>query len=224
MSLFVQQMGVLFKKDILAELREPDHFVSVALFGFLLLILFSFALSVETDLMRKMAPGLFWMSVLFSSTLTLEHSLQRETEDGQWEGLLLMGADPRALYLSKVFFNLVMVLVLQVSLLPLMAVLFDFSLSFALIGILLLGNVGIAVLGTSYAGLTATLRGGQALLPLLLFPMLAPVLLAAVRVTQLTLANDLFGQQLVWIKLLILFDVVFLLGSLLCAEIFFDKS
>lgn len=224
MKLFARQVWVLFRKDLLAELREPDHFVSVALFGFLLLILFSFALSIEPDLMRKMAPGLFWMSVLFSAVLTLEHSLQRETEDGQWEGLLLMGTDSRALYLSKVLFNFVMVLTLQISLLPLMAVLFDLSLSVSLVGVMLLGNLGIAALGTSYAGLTATLRGGQALLPLLLFPMLAPVVLSAVRVTQLTLAHDLFGQQVVWLKLLVLFDIVFLLGSLLSAETFFDKS
>ena len=222
MKNFCHQVFVLYKKDLLLEFRELDHLISIVLFGFLLLILFSFALSVEPELMRKMAPGLYWLAVLFSSMMTLEHSFQRE--DGQWDGLLLMGADTRALYLAKVFYHFSLVFLLQISLLPLMAGLFDLSLSWSLARVLLLGNLGIAILGTAYAGLTASLEGGQVLLPLLLFPMLAPVVLSAVKVTELTLAADLFGQQVVWLKMLVLFDMVFLLGSLLCADIFFDPT
>lgn len=224
MNLFIRQTFVLLRKDLVSELREPHHFLSVLLFGLVLLLLFSFALSVEPDLMQKMAPGLFWLAILFASILTLNHSFQRETEEGQWEGLLLLGIDSRALYLGKMLANLCMVLVLQLSLLPLMAVLFDITLSWPLLVVLLMGSLGIAILGTCYAGLTASLRGGQVLLPLLLFPMLVPVLLAAVKVTQLILTGDLLGEQALWFKLLILFDTVFLLGCLLSADTFFDRS
>src|SRR3990170_2687730 len=133
MNLFIRQIFVLLKKDLVSELREPHHFLSVLLFGLVLLLLFSFALSVEPDLMQKMAPGLFWLAILFASILTLNHSFQRETEEGQWEGLLLLGIDSRALYLGKMLANLCMVLVLQLSLLPLMAVLFDLALSWPLL-------------------------------------------------------------------------------------------
>jgi heme exporter protein B len=224
MKHFVGQVWTLYRKDLLTELREPDHFVSLLLFGVLLLLLFGFALSVEPELMQKMAPGLFWLAILFASILTLERSFQKETEDGQWEGLLLMGIDVRALYLGKVLSNLSLILLLQIALLPLMGILFDISLTGSLLLILILGSLGIVIPGTCYAALTSTLRGGQVLLPLLLYPMLVPVLLASVKVTQLTLAHDLFGQRLVWMKLLILFDIVFLLGSLLTAETLFDKA
>ena len=221
---FIRQIGAILKKDLLTELREPDHILSVALFGFVLFVLFSFALSIEPTLMRKMAPGLFWLAVFFSSVLTLERSFQREVEDGQWEGLLLSGADVRALYLGKMLSNLALVLALQVILLPLMGILFDLSLSWSLLGVIILGSLGISTLGTCYAGLTVSLKGGEALLPILLFPMLIPVLLAATETTRFILAHDLFGQEMAWIKLLFLFDILFLLGSLLNAENFFDRG
>jgi heme exporter protein B len=224
MTLFFKQIGLIAKKDVTAELREPDHLLSILLFAFVLLVLFSFALSVEPDLMRKMAPGLFWLAVFFTSILTLERSFQREVDDGQWEGLLMAGTDPKALYLGKMLSNLALVIVVQLVLLPLMAILFDLSLSLSLVGILLLGSLGISTLGTCYAGLTVSLKGGEALLPILLFPMLIPVLISSVEVTRLILAHDLFGQQTAWLKLLILFDTIFLLGSLLNAETLFDQG
>ncbi|MBI2340792.1 MAG: heme exporter protein CcmB [Deltaproteobacteria bacterium] len=220
---FIRQIAAILKKDLRTELREADHILSVVLFGFVLFVLFSFALSIEPELMRKMAPGLFWLAVFFSSVLTLERSFQREVEDGQWEGLLLAGGDVRALYLGKMLSNLALVLALQIILLPLMGILFDLSLSWSLLGVILLGSLGISTLGTCYAGLTVSLKGGQALLPILLFPMLIPLLLAATETTRFILAHDLFDQQMVWIKLLILFDTIFLLGALLNAENFFDR-
>lgn len=221
---FLRHIMAIVKKDLVAELREPDHTIAVLLFGLLLLMIFSFALSVEPELMRRMAPGIYWLAVLFSALLTLNHSFQRECHDGQWEGLLLFGISAQALYLGKMVGNLSMILLLQLLLLPLMSILFDVSLSWPLITIIILGNIGITTLGTMYAGLTSTLRGGQALLPLLLFPMLVPVILAATEAARLVLANDLFGQRIVWLELLILFDIVFFLGSVLCAEAFFDRT
>jgi len=222
MRSFFRQAGAVLRKDIVAEIRDLDHLLSVFLFGFLIILLFSFALSVEPELVRKMAAGLFWLAILFSSVLNLQHSFQRETENGQWEGLILLGISPQALYLGKMFANLALIILLQAVLLPIMTILFDLNLSASLLSVLLLGSFGIASLGTCYSGMTATLRGGQVLLPLLLFPMLVPLLLASVTVTRLLLAHDLFGQEVVWLKLLILFDTIFFLGSLLLCEILFD--
>lgn len=224
MTLFFRQVLILFRKDLLVEYREPVHFLSILLFGLLLILLFSFALSADPELMKKMAPGLFWLAILFSSLLELDHSFRKETEGGQWEGLLLLGVDAKALYLGKWLANLTFIVVLQVVLLPLMAILFDLSLSFELLEVLLLGSLGITSLGTFYAGMTARFKEGQVLLPLLLFPMLVPVLLSAVKVTELMLVHDLFGQGIAWLKLLIVFDIVFLLGSLLSADLMFDTA
>lgn len=222
MRLFMEQVQTIVWKDLVAEFREAHHLFSVVLFGLLLFLLFSFALSVDPELMRKMAPGLFWLALIFSSLLALEHSFRRESEDGQWSGLVLLGIDSRALYLGKLLGNLAVMLLCQVLLLPAMAALFDLSLSWSLGGVLLLGSFGIATLGTLYAGLTNTLREGQVLLPLLLFPMLVPVLLASVKLTELLLAHDVFGQTIAWFKLLIVFDMVFLLGCLLLVGVLYE--
>lgn len=221
---FARQVFWIFKKDVIAEIRQFHHLLSVLLFGLLLLLLFSFALSVDPGLMRKMAPGLFWLSVFFSSILMLGSSFREETSDGQWEGLLLLGADPKALFLGKLCSNLFSVTILEIFLLPLLVILFDQSLTLSLGLVLFLGSLGIATLGTFYAGLTASLQEGQVLLPLLLFPMLVPVLLCAVSATTLVLARDLFGQQVAWLKLLAVFDIIFLLGSLICADFLFDEG
>lgn len=222
--MMARQALSLFKKDLLTELREARHVVSILLFGLLLLLIFSFALSVDPDLMRKTAPGLFWLAVLFSSLLALDHSFRRETEEGQWEGLLLLGSDPKAVYLGKMLANLAILIVLQIFLLPFLMVFFDISPTVSLGVVLLLGSLGISALGTFYSGLTASFREGHLLLPLLLFPMLVPLLLAAVHATQFALVQDVFGQQAAWLKLLIVFDMVFLLGSLLCADFLFDGA
>ncbi len=220
--LFVRQTARVLQKDLAQEMRERRHFLSTLLFGLLLLLLFSFALSVDPDLMRRIAPGLFWLAVLFSSLLALDHSFQKETEERQWEGLLLLGIDPKALYLGKMLANLTYITVIQLILLPFMGILFDLPIEGALLWVFVLGSLGVASLGTLYAGLTASLREGSVLLPLLLFPMLVPVLLASVKLTELVMAHDLFGQQVAWQKLLIVFDTVFLMGSLLLADILFD--
>jgi heme exporter protein B len=221
-TLFIKQVFGIFAKDLRCELRDRRHFFSILFFGLLLLLLFSFSLSVEPELMRKMAAGLFWLAILFSSLLSLGDSFRRETEEGQWDGLLLLGGDPKALYLGKMLANLSFILLVQLFLLPLMALLFDLPLSFSLVSILFLGSFGIAALGTFYAGLTTSFREGGVLLPLLLFPMLVPLLLAAVKVTGLLLIHDIFGEEVAWLKLLLIFDTVFFLGSLVLSELLFD--
>ena len=223
MNRFFRQTMALARKDLLASFREGSHLVALLLFGLLLTLLFSFALSMEPELLRRMAPGIFWLALLFSSTLAVERSFRRETEDGQWEGLLLLGTDPKALYLGKFFANLLFLILLELFLLPVMAVLYDLPLSLPLVWVLLLGSFGIASLGTFYAGVTASFREGQVLLPILLFPMLVPLLLAAVQATGLVIAHDLFGQKLIWMKLLIAFDFIFFLGSLLLADLLFEE-
>ena len=84
MRLFFRQTVILFRKDLRTEFRELHHLISIVLFGVILLLLFSFGLSAEPDLMRRMAPGLFWLTTLFSSILSLDYSLRREREGGQW--------------------------------------------------------------------------------------------------------------------------------------------
>ncbi|MBI4367182.1 MAG: heme exporter protein CcmB [Deltaproteobacteria bacterium] len=224
MTALIRQTALICRKDLIAEAREMTHGISVFLFGILLLLLFSFAFSVEPDLMRKMAGGLFWLAIFFASILTLNHSFRRETEDKQWEGLLLLGADPKAIFLGKMLANLLLLLGLQAALLVPMTVLFDIGWTGAASGVLVLGSLGLATLGTLYAGLTANIKEAQVLLPLLLFPMMVPVLLAAVHATNLLLAHDLFGQQAAWLKLLVVFDGIFVMGSVLCADWLFDAA
>lgn len=214
----------LLYKDVLVELREVHHVLSVVLFGLMLMLLFSFALSVDPDVARRIAAGLYWLAIFFTAILTLEHSFRREMVAGQWDGLLLTGVDPRLLFVGKVLAHLLLLFLVGATLLLPMAVLFDVSLSWRLVSVLALGTLGIAGVGTFYAGLTARVREGQVLLPLLLFPMMVPLLLAAVHATQFAMSHDVFGQQIAWLRLLAVYDLVLGVGALLCAGPLFESA
>jgi len=217
-SRFFRETVIVCRKDLLMEFREARHLISVILFALLLLLVASFALSAEPEFLKKGAGGLFWLVVLFSSILTFEHSFQKEVGSGEWQGLLLLGLDPKALFLGKMLTNFLIVLATASVLGPFLVFLYDLSPTASFPLVVFLGCLGLAVLGTLYGGMTVPLRGGQALLPLLYFPMTIPLILAAVHATSLAGIPDLFGGQSVWLRLLILFDVVFFFGSVALSD------
>ncbi|MBI4212220.1 MAG: heme exporter protein CcmB [Deltaproteobacteria bacterium] len=214
----------LIQKDFRLIIRSSVHLFSVVLFGVLLLLLFSFSMGGDIDLLRKSAAGLFWITVFFSSTFFLDQSLQYEQKDGRIEGLLLLGVDPKIYYVSKTFSNFLLLILVEFFLLFPLIVLFDVPFSWSMLTVLIMGSFGISALGTAYAGVTTSLVSGNVLLPLLLYPMLIPLLLAGVQATQLCITGDLFNERFMWYSLLAIFDVVFFVAAFLCAPFLFDKS
>ena len=212
MKFFRCAIGI-FHKDLLSELRKREHINSIFFFALLILFLFSFALGTEPLLLQKLTPGLLWLAILFSSTLALERSFQAETESGCLDGLLLYSISPRAVFLGKLLSNLFFIVIVQIIVTSMMFILYglDAPKNFKLLLLVfILGDVGIATLGTFYAVLTTKTKARYILLPLLLFPMLIPLLLGSVYVTQYALEGSLFSQSEMWLSLLGIYDSVFL--------------
>ena len=183
--------------------------------------MFSFAIGAEPTLLQRMAPGLLWMVILFSSILTLERSFQTELEQGCMEGLLLYSNSYRALFLGKFLGNVIFIIFVQAVAVIAMFILYNLDFPKRpglLLGVLLLGDIGIASIGTFYAALTAKTKARQVLLPLLLFPMLVPLILGAVYVTGFALTGDLFEESYAWIRLLLIFDTVFVAACFMAAN------
>jgi heme exporter protein B len=185
--------------------------MAVFVFGAAALLLFSFAIGPNAVALRTFSAGFLWLGLLLSSTLTLAESFQAEMENRALEGLLLLPSDPRALYYAKAIANWLQLALLGIALVPVMVVLYDAGTTrlFTLLLVIILGTAGLSAPGTLYAAMTAQLEAKQTLLPLLLFPLIVPALLASVKATSYAILGDPMGQARSWIVLLTAFDLIY---------------
>ncbi len=206
------QTVAVFRKDVLLEWRGRSRASAVIFFSAMTLLLFSFAVGPGRETLSKHAAGYLWLALLLSSVLSLGESFRVETEDEALEGMRLLPVDPRALFFGKAFSNFGLLLGLGVLLVPGCLVLYSAEIEGSmglLLATLALGTGGLAAPGTLYAAMTARARGRDVLLPLLLFPLVVPVLLASVKATSLAMTGDPMNQGLSWLGVLVCFDVVY---------------
>jgi heme exporter protein B len=199
--------------------------VAIFAFGAAALLLFSFAIGPDSLALRQHAAGFLWLALLLASTLSLADSFEWEMEEQALEGLLLLPASARALYYGKAIANCAQLILLGAALVPVMVILYDAGTLrlFSLLGVIALGAAGLSAPGTLYAAMTAQIRGRQTLLPLLLFPLVVPVLLAAVKATSLLILGDPMEQLRPWVRLLAAFAVIhWALGGLLFGRVVED--
>lgn len=208
-------------KDLTAERRSKAGFNSVAALGITILVLFGFALGPDNEAIRTAAPGALWLAALFAGVLAFNRSYQMELDGGALEPLLLYPGSRRSLFAGKLLANFVFVLLLMAIVIAASLVLFHVTVPAtwpALVGVALLGAVGLVTLGTFYAAMASRSRAREVLLPLLLFPMLVPVLLAAMEATKALLAGDVMREAGAWASLLVAYDAIFLSATFLAFD------
>jgi heme exporter protein B len=209
----LRQAVEVLRKDLLLEWRRRARLVAVLVFAINVLLLFSFALGADAATLRLAAGGLLMLTLLFSSTLALGESFRAEHEHAALEGLLLLPVDPVAVYYGKAVANALFLILLGPFLVPAALVLFggevDAPSALRLCALWAAIAAGLAGPGTLYAAMTGNVRGQDVLLPLLLFPLEIPVLVAGVRSTSLVLAGDPMSQLGGWVGLLLAFDVIY---------------
>jgi heme exporter protein B len=221
----VSALSTALRKDLLLQWRGRAQIVAIFAFGATTLLLFSFAIGPDSLALRQHAAGFLWLGLMLASTLSLAESFEREMEEQALEGLLLLPASARALYYGKAIANWAQLALLGAALVPVMVVLYDAGTLrlVSLLGIIVLGTAGLSAPGTLYAAMTAQTRARQTLLPLLLFPLVVPVLLAAVKATSLLILGDPMGQLRPWASLLATYAVVhWALGGLLFGRVVED--
>jgi len=204
-------MIAALRKELLLQWRTRSQFMAVFVFGAATLLLFSFGVGPNAEMLRTFSSGFLWLGLLMSSTLTLSESFHAEMENRALEGLLLLPSDPRVLYYGKAIANWLQLTILGCALVPVMVVLYDAGTTelLTLLLIIVLGAAGLSAPGTLYAAMTAQVRAKQTLLPLLLFPLIVPVLLASVKATSLAILGDPMHQSRSWIALLGAFDLIY---------------
>ena len=204
------------RKDALAELRGRHAVVSTLFFSAVVLLLFGFALGPDAQRLADAAPGLLWLALVFAGVLAVNRLHLLETDDGALEQLALYPITRRAIYAGKAIGGFAVMLALGLIVLGAVGILFAVDVAAAIVPLLatvVLGAIGIAAVGTFYAGVTVRLRAREVMLPLLMLPVLAPLLLAAVKATAAALAGDPFGELGAWLQLLVAFDVIMLVAG-----------
>jgi heme exporter protein B len=208
-------------KDLTTELRGKAGFNAVVSLGVTILVLLGLALGPDAEALRNAAVGAVWLATLFSAVLAFNRSFQVELESGALESLLQYPGPRWTIYAGKLLGNLIFVTLMVAIVVAVGVVLFGVRIPDTwptLIGILALGIVGLVVLGTFYASMASRSRAREVLLPLLLFPMLVPLLLAAATASKALLGADLMHEASAWIRLLAAYDLVFLIATFLVFE------
>ncbi len=180
-------------------------------FSLLVIIIFNFALELDITTRRSVTSGVLWVTFAFAGTLGLNRSLNMEREQGCLDGLLLAPVDRAAIYFGKAISNLVFMLIVEAIVLPVYSFLYNVNLfDPGLVGIILLGSIGYTAVGTLLATMSVQTRTRDVLLPILLFPVVLPVLIAAVKASGGVLSGDDASSILPWVNLMIVYDVVFI--------------
>jgi heme exporter protein B len=201
-------------KDIIAELRTKEMFSSMFVFALLVIVIFNFAFELRVANVKQVAPGVLWVTFTFAGMLGLNRSFILEKDKGCLEGLLLAPVDRSAIYFGKMLGNLIFMSVVEAIVLPIFWVLFNPPLfSPALILILFLGTLGFAGVGTLFSAIAVHTRAREVMLPILLFPIVVPLMIAAVKITGGLLDGQPLSEMRNWLNLLVGFDIIFLTVS-----------
>ena len=214
---YLRKIVAIVAKDIAAELRTREMISSMAVFSLLVILIFNFAFDLRADNQRTLAPGVLWVAIAFAGMLGLSRSFIMEKDRGSMEGLLLAPVDRSAIYLGKMLGNVLFITVVEVVILPIFIVLFNLSAEDLplLAGVMLLGTVGFAGVGTLFSAMAIHTRAREVLLPILLFPVVIPVMLASVKLTAAILDRVAFDEVQNWFSLLVAFDVIFMALSVI---------
>ncbi|MGH2461759.1 MAG: heme exporter protein CcmB [Chloroflexota bacterium] len=218
MNGFARQVSALLWKDLVVELRTREILGGMIVFALLVLLVFNFAFDLRVDNVAGVAPGVLWVAFTFAGILGLGRSFILEKDRGSLDGLLVAPIDRGAIYLAKLLGNLFFMIVVEIIALPVFISFFNFgAMTPGLILIVFLGTAGFAAVGTLFSAMAANTRAREVMLPIMLFPISVPVVIAAVEATALALGGGSPTSRLGWTELLVAFDLIF---GVLCFIVF----
>ena len=204
-------MWAVVWKDLAAEWRSRELFTAMVIFAALVILIFNFALDLNPKIQRDVTAGILWVTFTFAGTLGLNRSMAVEKDRGCLDGLLLAPVDRSAIYFGKVIANLIFMFAVEIVMIPLYSLLYNMNLfQPGLLLVIFLGSVGYIVVGTLLSTMTVQTRTRDVLLPILLFPIVLPVIISAVRASTYFLQGQEMSLIMPNINMLIAYDVIFI--------------
>jgi len=206
---FLKAIWAIVWKDLAVELRSRELLSAMLVFALLVILIFNFTITLAPELRATVTPGVLWVTFAFAGTLGLNRSMAAEKDQGCLDGLLLAPLDRSAIYFGKALGNLGFMLLVELIVLPIYSALYSINV-FApgLLLVVLLGSAGYAAVGTLLASMTVQARTRDMLLPIVLFPIVFPLLLAAVHASSGFLQGLGMDEIWPWINMLIAYDVI----------------
>jgi heme exporter protein B len=217
---------VIAAKDIRAELRSRTALQSALVFAALVLVVFNFARDPTVLSATDLAPSALWVTFALAAMVALNRAFNVERENAALDGLLLAPVPREALFLGKLLANLAFVGTVELVTLPLFTLFFNVSLGAALPGLIVvtaLATVGFVAVGTIFSAMAVRTRFAELMLPMLLLPFMVPPLIAAVQATARLLAGRPLSEMWGWLRLLALYDIVFVTLCMLAFSAVVDE-
>ncbi len=210
-SQYLRAVWAILWKDLAAELRGREMLSAMLVFALLVILIFNFALELDAKTRTSVTAGVLWVTFAFAGTLGLNRSMAMEKDRGCLDGLLLTPVDRSAIYFGKALSNLAFMLIVEVIVLPVYSILYNTNLfNPGLIIVILLGSIGYVAVGTLLASMAVQTRTRDILLPILLFPIVLPVLIAAVKASAGFLQGIPMAEIWPWLNILIVYDIIFI--------------
>lgn len=207
---YLRAIAAVVWKDLAMELRSRELLGAMLVFALLVILIFNFALELDVRTRATVTSGVLWATFAFAGTLGLNRSMAIEKDRGCLDGLLLAPVDRSALYFGKMLGNLTFMMIVEAIVLPVYSALYNTNLfNPGLLLVILLGSLGYVVVGTILSAMAVQARTRDVLLPILLFPVILPVLIAAVKASNGYLQGLEAAEIMPWLNLLIVFDVIF---------------
>lgn len=213
MATFFRQALTIAAKDLRAELRTKEALNASLAFSIVILVLFSFAFDPDSETAREMSGGLLWVVFSFAGALALNRSFAREMQNDCLDALLASPVPPAALFVGKALANYALLLAVEFVSLPVFGLFYNIRWTgqfWSLLLVVLLGTWALTAIGTLFSALTVNLRLRELMLPVLVYPLMIPALMAAITLTTDLLSGTPLGpNNLLWVRLLVGFNLIF---------------
>ena len=211
MKLYLRAVGAVIWKDFRTEWRNRENLSAMLVFALLVILIFNFALELDLQARASLSAGVLWTTFIFAGTIGLNRSLAVEKDRGCLDGLLLAPVDRSVIYFGKAIGNLVFMLIVEAIVLPIFNFLYGFNVfQPGFLGVVILGSIGYAAVGTLLSTMVVQARTRDILLPILLFPLTLPVIIAAVKASQGFFQNLPLVEFSVWVNILVAYDLIFI--------------
>ncbi len=211
---FLRALGAIIWKDMAAELRSRELLSAMLVFALLVILIFNFALELDAQARANVTSGVLWVTFTFAGTLGLNRSMAIEKDRGCLDGLLLAPVDRSAIYFGKSIGNLIFMFIVEIIVIPVYSILYNVNLfNPGLLMVILLGSIGYVAVGTLLSSMAVQTRTRDILLPILLFPIVIPLVIAAVKASTGYLQSLPMEDILPYINLLIVYDIIFIAVS-----------
>ena len=209
----------IFWKDLLSEFNTKEFITSILVFAVLVLVIFNFAFDPDTGIMELVASGILWVALTFAGVIGLNRTFINEKENARLEGLMLCPVDRAAIYWGKLLSSFVFMLAVAVVITPIFLVLSNLPLMLPELALIIfLVILGFASVGTLFSAIAINTRLRDVMMPVLFLPTVVPVVIAAVNATEAVLTGKSWTDMVVWINIIIAFDIIYLVVATLVFE------